>query len=199
MTLLLFVKNPVPGHTKTRLAATVGHPLALKMYERLCDWTRDQAQRLPDVERHLYYSQHVPERDAWPTADFRKFVQQGEGLGDRMEDAFARTFAGDGGPAIIIGTDCPGITTEYLAEAFRALEKHDVVVGPALDGGYTLLGMRRLHPTLFRDVEWSTDRVLPTTLDRAAAAGLTVRQLAPLRDVDHEEDWYAYGWTLPKL
>jgi rSAM/selenodomain-associated transferase 1 len=196
--LLLFIKNPIPGKTKTRLAADVGNEMALKMYHVLTDWTREQASGLADIQRYLYYSNDVNNDDAWPAEDYHKRLQAGNGLGERMEAAFAAAFADGHDRVIIIGSDCPGITTEFLAEAFTALNDNDVVIGPALDGGYTLLGMRSLHPTLFRDIEWSTGEVLPVTLERAAKKGLQVKQLAALSDVDYLADWLSYGWALPE-
>lgn len=196
--LLLFVKNPIAGKTKTRLAADVGDEMALKMYHILTDWTRQQASGLTGVDRYLWYSESITTDDAWPPEAYHKKQQVGAGLGERMEHALAEAFAAGHDRAIIIGSDCPGITTEYLTEAFAALDDHDVVIGPALDGGYTLLGMRSLHPTLFRNIEWSTEEVLPVTLQRAADKKLSVKQLSPLSDVDYLEDWLGYGWALPE-
>jgi len=195
--LLLFIKNPIPGQTKTRLASDVGNEMALKMYHVLCDWTREQAQALTSTDRYLYYSNEVTPDDAWPESDFHKRLQHPGGLGERMLAGFEAAFAAGHERVVIIGSDCPGIDTAYLERAFAALEDHDVVVGPALDGGYTLLGMRKLTPELFHDVAWSTAEVLPTTLARAAAAGRTVRQLEPLSDVDYLADWLGYGWPMP--
>lgn len=196
--LLLFIKNPIPGQTKTRLAADVGNEMALKMYHVLTDWTRKQASALSGIHRYLWYSNGINGEDAWSNTDYDKHLQQGKGLGERMEHAFELAFQQGHDRAIIIGSDCPGITTEYLKEAFAALAEHDVVVGPALDGGYTLLGMRSLHTILFRDMEWSTEKVLPVTLQRAEIKNLSVKQLAPLSDVDYLEDWLGYGWPLPE-
>ena len=195
--LLLFVKNPIPGKTKTRLAASVGNERALVMYDRLQRYTRDQAAALEGVTLYLHYSDHVPEEDLWPADRFLKLVQRGEGLGQRMEAAFQHAFARGHERVCIIGSDCPGVTTELLGRAFAALETEEVVLGPALDGGYYLLGLRHLHPTLFRDMEWSTERVAEETLARAGAQGLGVGQLEVLRDVDHLEDWESYGWEVP--
>jgi len=197
--LLIFIKNPIPGHTKTRLAADVGNKMALRMYHILCDWTREQALGLSAHDRYLYYSNEVIAKDLWPAAAFRKRLQyQTSDLGGRMLAGFRDAFADGHGKVIIIGSDCPGIDTDYLNEAFGALNDHDVVVGPALDGGYTLLGMRTLATTLFENIAWSTDEVLPTTLARAASAGLSVHQLSPLSDVDYLADWLSYGWALPE-
>lgn len=196
--LLLFIKNPIPGKTKTRLAGDVGNEMALKMYHKLTDWTREQALGLTDTDRFLYYSNDVTAGDAWSEQDFHKRLQHPGGLGERMLAGFSAAFAQGYDKVVIIGSDCPGIDTAYLSEAFAALDDHDVVIGPALDGGYTLLGMRTLTPTLFQDVAWSTEEVLPTTLARAAAAGRSVRQLKPLSDVDYLKDWLSYGWALPE-
>lgn len=196
--LILFIKNPIAGKTKTRLAADVGDEMALKMYHRLTNWTREQAVGLQNIHRYLWYSDTVTEDDTWPAEQFDKHQQKGEGLGERMETAFDHAFAAGHDRVVIIGSDCPGITTEYLEEAFAALDNNDVVIGPALDGGYTLLGMRNLHLSLLRDMAWSTDSVLPDTLDRASQAGLSVQQLTPLSDVDYLEDWLSYGWALPE-
>jgi len=115
-----------------------------------------------------------------------------------MLDGFRIAFEDGYDKVVIIGSDCPGIDTEYLNEAFAALNEHDVVVGPATDGGYTLLGMRTFTPTLFKNIAWSTSEVLPSTLARAAAAGRSVSQLKPLSDVDYLADWLGYGWALPE-
>jgi rSAM/selenodomain-associated transferase 1 len=195
--LLLFIKNPIPGKTKTRLAADVGNEMALRMYHILCNWTREQAQGLTDTDRYLYYSNEVTEPDAWPAEDFHKRLQHPGDLGERIAEGLQTVFAAGHQRVVIIGSDCPGIDTDYLQAAFDALENDDVVIGPALDGGYTLLGMRSFIPSLFTDMAWSTEEVLPTTLARAAAAGKTVHHLKPLSDVDYLEDWLGYGWAMP--
>jgi len=195
--LLLFIKNAIPGKTKTRLAASVGNEMALKMYHVLCGWTRDQSAALPAGTRYRYYSSEGLPDDAWPNDAFLKRLQHPGDLGERMLQGFREAFAAGHTKVVITGSDCPGIDTAYLASAFAALDDHDVVIGPALDGGYTLLGMRHLTPELFHDVAWSTETVLPTTIARAEAAGRSLIQLASLSDVDYLEDWHHYGWPLP--
>lgn len=196
--LLLFIKNPIPGKTKTRLAKDVGNEMALKMYHQLTDWTREQALGLTATDRYLYYSNEVTAGDAWLAQDFYKRLQHPGDLGERMLDGFRIAFEEGYDKVVIIGSDCPGIDTDYLNEAFVALDDHDVVIGPALDGGYTLLGMSTFTPTLFKNIAWSTSEVLPATLARAAAAGRSVHQLRPLSDVDYLADWLGYGWALPE-
>ncbi|WP_255360120.1 TIGR04282 family arsenosugar biosynthesis glycosyltransferase [Lewinella sp. 4G2] len=196
---MLFVKNPIPGKTKTRLAASVGDDMALKMYGILTRWTRDQAAGLGDaVTRYVYYSSFIPDNDDWPEVDFSKRLQQGDDLGSRMQAAFSEVFAAGHDAIIVIGSDCPGITTAYLEQAFAALTLHDVVVGPALDGGYTLLGTRKEDADLFSDISWSTNTVLRETLTKATQQQLTYVEQETLSDVDYLEDWQSYGWPLPK-
>ena len=196
--LIIFVKNPIPGKTKTRLAASVGDEMALRMYGILTAWTREQTQQLPGVTRYLYYSDQIDQQDAWPAADFSKRLQQGAGLGERMRHALEEVAAAGHRRTIIIGTDCPGVTTPYLRTAFQQLIANDVVIGPALDGGYTLLGIAGDSiPDLFSGVAWSSETVLAQTIVLAKAAGKTFTQLPALSDVDYLEDWYSYGWTLP--
>jgi rSAM/selenodomain-associated transferase 1 len=197
--LLLFIKNPIPGKTKTRLAGDVGNEVALKMYHQLTNWTREQALGLSDVDCYLYYSNNVTHGDAWSEQDFLKRLQHSGDLGERMLEGFRSAFEDGHKKVVIIGSDCPGIDTDYLNEAFTALDDHDVVIGPALDGGYTLLGMSKFTPTLFKNIAWSTDKVLTSTLARATAAGRTIEQLKPLSDVDYLADWLGYGWAIPEL
>lgn len=195
--LLIMVKNPIAGKTKTRLAQDVGHKKALKMYRILMRYTRRQALGLGGADRYLLYSEFVDHDDKWPAESFIKEVQQGQGLGERMQHAFERAFARGHDRVIIIGSDCPGLTTELLIEAFAALQEHDVTIGPANDGGYYLLGLRSPQPSLLADMTWSTDTVYEETLARTRVQGLSVRPLVSLSDVDHLEDWVGYGWPVP--
>jgi rSAM/selenodomain-associated transferase 1 len=109
-----------------------------------------------------------------------------------MHQAFATAFAAGATAAVVIGTDCPELTSAHLADAFRQLDTHDVVVGPALDGGYYLLGTRKLVPEFFVNKLWSTPFVLGATLADASRLGLRVARLPPLADVDTAEDLAAW-------
>jgi len=115
------------------------------------------------------------------------WLQQGETLGDRMQGA-ARRALNEAERVLIIGSDCPGISAGYLRTAFIELEGSDVVLGPAEDGGYQLLGVRRIDEALFRDVNWGSDRVLAQTRRRIEELGWSCTLLDPLRDVDRPED-----------
>lgn len=185
--LLIFIKNPRLGNVKTRLARTVGDAEALRIYGVLLEQTRRAALDTP-VERWLYYSDFPEFDDAWQEADFFKFVQQGDDLGMRMEQAFQQAFETRASRVVIIGSDCPEISGGLLMQAFEDLEHSDFVLGPSVDGGYYLLGMRTFEPTLFRGITWSTDSVFSTTIEKIQATGKTFSLLPVLRDVDTEAD-----------
>jgi rSAM/selenodomain-associated transferase 1 len=195
LALIIFIKNPELGKVKTRLAETVGDEKALEIYKALLKHTKDIALQL-NADRMLYYSEDVPEEeDMWSDDDFQKYIQYGEVLGERMYYAFEDALAVHD-KAIIIGSDCASLTPEIVAEAFDALDRFNFVVGPATDGGYYLLGMKKLQIEMFQQMPWSTDQVLPETLARINALGKTVYKLPELSDIDYEEDWKKYGWEL---
>jgi hypothetical protein len=118
----------------------------------------------------------------------RLLAQSGADLGARMADAFARAFARGASRVVLAGTDVPGLARETATAALSALDAADVVLGPAEDGGYYLVGLRAPAPALFSGMEWSTPGVLEETRARARAAGLAVHELAPLADVDTLDD-----------
>jgi len=192
-TVLIFIKNPELGKVKTRLAATVGDEKALQIYLALLQHTRGIAQSLP-VQRLLFYSNFIEEADAWPAEEFEKRVQAPGHLGVRMAQAFQQAFKDAADRVVIIGSDCASLTKEVVLAAFDLLHNHDFVVGPALDGGYYLLGMRSFHPEVFEGIAWSTEEVFPTTIERIKGLGKTYALLPTLSDIDYEEDWEKYGW-----
>jgi rSAM/selenodomain-associated transferase 1 len=186
--LLIFVRNPRLGKVKTRLAATMGDEAALKVYRQLLHHTHQVAADV-DAERFVYYSDEIELGDVFHAAHFHKRVQRGADLGQRMENAFAEAFREGAQRVCIIGSDCADLEVGHLALAFSVLKENDVVVGPATDGGYYLLGMRSLVRDVFRNKQWSTDRVASDTLKDAERLGLQVGLLPELNDVDTELDW----------
>ena len=118
--------------------------------------------------------------------------QRGIDLGARLHHAFLEAFTNGAERVAAIGSDCPNISGVDIAEAWRALDNHDVVFGPAADGGYWLIGMRRLHPEFFEGIRWSSASVLEESLARAHEHNLKVAMLRRLRDIDTEADWRAY-------
>jgi rSAM/selenodomain-associated transferase 1 len=185
--LLLFVRNPELGKVKTRLAASVGPEKALEIYLHLLQHTRQVTQELP-VQKRVYYSGAVHMHDLWPNEQYQKRAQPTGDLGQRMEAAFESAFAEGYSSVVIIGSDCLQLTSEIILRAYKELEQHEVVIGPALDGGYYLLGMNHLHPELFRDKRWSTERVFPETLYDIERLHLSHALLPRLSDIDYVED-----------
>ncbi|MBF9142523.1 TIGR04282 family arsenosugar biosynthesis glycosyltransferase [Hymenobacter properus] len=190
--LLVFAREPVLGRVKTRLAVDIGPEAALAVYRELLGLTAT-AVAAAQVPATVWLAEApagadpAAPRPEWPGLPWR--VQPAaESLGERMSHAFGEAFAAGAARAVIIGTDCPGLTPALLRAAFEALNAHDVVVGPADDGGYYLLGLRELQPALFANKNWSTATVLPDTLADAARLGLSVAQLPMLHDVDSGRD-----------
>lgn len=187
--LIIFVKNEEAGKVKTRLAKTVGDEKALEIYRKLLTYTQDQVQPLR-VIKEVWYSRFIEKNDLWSMDDFKKQLQKGDGLGERMSEAFRRSFEEESMEnVVIIGSDCAELTTEILGEAFRQLEDHDIVIGPADDGGYYLLGMSRFIPALFTEISWSTGAVLEQTMEKADKEHASYHKLEELHDVDEEKDW----------
>ncbi|MGB3617853.1 MAG: TIGR04282 family arsenosugar biosynthesis glycosyltransferase [Catalinimonas sp.] len=190
--LLIFVRHPVRGQVKTRLARAVGPDRALAVYERLLDHTLRVTRPLPAVKR-VHYAAEIPTADRWAAANYERRPQPTGDLGDRMRTAFEVAFREGHERVVIVGSDCPGLTTGVLESAFEALGTHDVVLGPAEDGGYYLLGMKHLHPELFADKPWSTPQVLANTRADLIRLALTHHELPPLNDVDEATD-LPLGW-----
>lgn len=186
--LLIFIKNPVKGNVKTRLAATVGDEKALKIYNKLLGYTRTTVQ-LVQADKQVWYARHVDSDDAWGSDFFSKRKQQGDDLGERMQHAFRQAFAEGYKRVVIIGSDCAELMAENLQQAYKSLHKNDVVIGPATDGGYYLLGMSRYLPVLFENKVWSTRSVFAQTRADCEAQGFSYHILEELNDVDTEADW----------
>jgi len=185
--LMIFTRNPEAGKVKTRLAATIGIKDALIVYEQLVNQTKVVTEDLP-LDKIVFYSEYIADRDIWSNEVYHKELQEGEELGARMKNAFALAFERGYSSAVIIGTDCPQLNEHIIQDAFSKLNGVDVVVGPALDGGYYLLGLKENHPFLFENINWSTDKVLPETINRCSQAGLKFLLLQPLHDVDEQKD-----------
>jgi uncharacterized protein len=188
--LILFIKNPVLGKVKTRLAQTIGPERALEAYLQMLAHTRAVAEAV-DCHRALYYSDFADVEDDWPTNTFSKQIQAKGDLGEKMAQAFQDLFNQGYEKVLIIGSDCLDLRPRHLESAFRALSIDDFVVGPADDGGYYLLGMRTFEPSLFENKNWSTETVLSSTLEDIQRLDKTAYHLPQLSDVDVESDLVA--------
>jgi len=185
--LIIFYRNPELGKVKSRLASTVGEERALALYLFIADHARKVSLTVP-VDRVVYYTEYIDSEDNWMNADFQKRLQHGENLGEKMKSAFDESFKSGYESICIIGTDCLEITDNILLEAFDALENHDAVIGPAVDGGYYLLGMNRFIPELFNNKKWSTHSVCADTIDDFERLHCSYHLLSKLHDVDNESD-----------
>lgn len=183
--ILIFTRNLKLGKVKTRLAKTIGDEKALEIYQFLVQKTKEISDQV-QVKKRVYYDQSIPENDFWNSEDYQKFLQKGTDLGSRMYQAFLQAFQSDFEKVIIIGSDLYDLTPKIISEAFQELDKSDVVIGPAEDGGYYLLGMKVLHPPIFKNKNWGTDSVRKETL--ADLKEKKVFLLEELNDVDIFED-----------
>jgi rSAM/selenodomain-associated transferase 1 len=185
--LMIFAKNPEMGKVKTRLAKTIGQEKALMIYVKLLEHTHAIADKV-FADKAIFYSEKVQEFDLLDYYKFPKFLQKGDDLGDRMDRAFGQAFGQHYEKVVIIGSDCYELTSEIIEDALLALDNHNVVIGPAHDGGYYLLGMDRHYSHLFKNKAWSTEDVLLDTLLDLKKLKLSYALLPTLNDVDEEKD-----------
>ncbi len=191
--LLIFARHPVLGQVKTRLARTIGPEAALRVYRELLGRTRAAADGVAAAKTVWLAGVPPPAAEAFAGwAGYAQRPQPAGDLGQRMHQAFAAAFAAGATAAVVIGTDCPALTAGHLTAAFQRLATHEVVVGPALDGGYYLLGTRGLVADFFVAKAWSTATVLAATLADADRLGLRVAHLPALADVDTADDLAAW-------
>lgn len=186
--VIVLAREPSPGRAKTRLAADVGDERAAQLYAA---FVRDSIAFAADHARRLYVSASPPESvDAFRglAAGARCFAQPDAAFGARLLHSFETVVADGGRHPVLIGADSPTLPSHLVAVAHQALRTHDVVLGPADDGGYYLIGMNTPHPALFEDIDWSTESVLSQTLDRARSLGLSVFVLPSWYDIDTGRD-----------
>ena len=186
--ILIFLRAAELGKVKTRLAAGLGQDKTLDIYLSLIKTTLDVCEQVTAL-RSLYFYPRIDHASLRPS--FTPFLQKGENLGAKMSHAFKEAFIRSKS-VLIIGTDCPYITPALIEKAFKLLEKSDLVIGPAEDGGYYLLGMNRLHASLFENMPWSSEKVCEMTLKQASILGLVTETLPVLSDIDYQADWERY-------
>lgn len=184
--LLVFVKNPVLGKVKTRLAKSIGDKAALEIYLKLLAHTQSILQSINCADTAVFYSDEI-EKQYFKTAKYKN-IQTGNDLGERMYRAFEWGFDLHYKNIVIIGSDCFEIQPQHIIEAFDNLQKNDIVIGPANDGGYYLLGMKNLEKSLFENIDWSTESVYVKTINKLKKLKKTFVALEKLNDVDTIED-----------
>lgn len=196
------LKYPRPGAVKTRLIPSLGQQRACDLYRKLVDHTLGQARQFAaTLPGALTVSvEGAPNEEAvreWLGPGLRFLAQLGGDLGQRMEHASRNAFHRGAAAVVVIGADCPELEQRHLREALLTLASHDLVFGPAADGGYYLIGLRKLLPELFHDIEWSSERVLEQSTRAARAAGATWQLLETLRDVDLPQDLSCWADSAP--
>lgn len=183
--LIIFTRNPVLGKVKTRLAKTVGDKTALDIYTFLLKKTKEITLDSP-CDKVVYYSEKIIKNDIWNCNSFRKEVQFGEDLGAKMKNSFYDAFENNYRKVVLIGSDIYDLESYHINEAFKKLETNDVVMGPALDGGYYLIGLKKMHPKIFDNKKWGSSTVRKDTLKNLEK--VDVHLLPVLNDVDVIED-----------
>jgi uncharacterized protein len=189
--IIIFVRNPELGKVKTRLAKQVGEQEALDVYQELLQHTHDITYGLA-CDKFIYYTDSIPVNDLWENHLFEKKLQAGQHLGDRMMLAFMELFQLGYSKLLIIGSDCPELSPLIIDAAFDLLDLNDVVIGPSADGGYYLLGMKKLIPELFANKKWSTATVLSDSILDTVRLRKECSFLPELYDIDTAEDLYRY-------
>ncbi|MBI5075931.1 MAG: TIGR04282 family arsenosugar biosynthesis glycosyltransferase [Nitrospirae bacterium] len=187
----IMIKYPEPGRVKTRLAKDLGSEEAAEIYRRVTEQImKNTAPAGQDYRRAVFYD--PPERQE----DFRSWFeheelvpQQGNDVGQRMDNAIRQLLSLGAEKAVLTGTDIPGLNSTIITQAFAALDNADIVIGPAEDGGYYLIGMKEPHGELFRDIPWSTVQVYEQTLRAIEDGKLRCQSLITLSDLDIVSDY----------
>ena len=185
--LIIFARNPVLGKVKTRLAREIGNERALQIYLKLLEHTHKVAEDA-DCDKHVYYTENLDEFGLLDYFKYKKKLQEGENLGERMHHAMKNGFDKGYRRVVIIGSDCIELNTELIDRAFEQLTTSDCVLGPASDGGYYLIGLRVMQDFLFQDKTWSGSDVLLDTILDLQNAQMSFELLPTLNDIDTKAD-----------
>lgn len=185
--VIVFVKNIKLGKVKTRLAKTIGDQAAFEVYSELVKIT-EKATQNSAINTRIYFSETVV-ASKWP--NHYKAIQSGADLGERMKNAFIKGFEDGYEHIVLIGSDLPDINTNHITNGLDILKHHQVVFGPATDGGYYLMGMTKMHPELFDNKPWSQPNLLEVSLKALQQNKISYGLLEPLNDIDTFEDLQA--------
>ena len=183
--IIVFVRNPELGRVKTRLAKSIGDQAAVETYKILSKHTASVIHKTK-TDKLIFYSDKIQDNDVWTATNCKKQIQTKGDLGQKMLAAFQYGFSLGYQKIIIIGSDLYSLSPRHIESAFEQLENYDVVIGPALDGGYYLLGLNFIIPKIFKQKQWSTSSVLKETLSDLKE--FNVNLLEPLNDIDTYED-----------
>lgn len=182
--IIVFVKNIKLGKVKTRLAKTIGNQGAFEVYSELVKITETAMQNIA-IDKRIYFSDAIIETK-W--INTYKAVQKGDDLGARMGNAFKKGFSDGYDRIVLIGSDLPDINSMHIENGLNALNKSEIVFGPAIDGGYYLVGMSKMHHTIFKNKPWSQPNLLDLTLSELQRENISYSLLQELNDIDTFED-----------
>lgn len=187
--LIVFAKNPLPGKVKTRLAKSTGDKFALKIYKRMLENSYLVTKSLK-CKKYLFLSEK--RNNTLFDDSFEQLLQSGNDLGERMKNAFSKILKKGFTNIVLIGTDCPGLDSKILNSAFEKLKEHDIVIGPAFDGGYYLIGMKQNNFFIFENMKWGTEKVFEQTILKLILYKKKYALLKTLVDIDEESDLSFY-------
>lgn len=188
MRLIVFTRYPEASRVKTRLIPALGEKGAEIFHRRMVELTLTKARTFGgEVEVHFSGGSHQLMK-GWLGDQLQYRKQKGASLGDRLYNAVVAAFAENRGKVVVIGTDCPGLTAQHIDRAFYLLDRSDLVLGPAFDGGYYLIGLKKVVKELFSGINWGSDLVYRQTLEAAERANLRIAELEKLADIDCPSD-----------
>jgi uncharacterized protein len=185
--LIIFVRDAVLGKVKTRLAASLGNEAALSIYKKLLQHTLEITQAV-QADKFVFYADAVVEQDMWKQQHYYKSQQHNGELGERMLKAFEQVCNKGYSKVCIIGSDCYELSSQIITEALDKLDDNAIVIGPAKDGGYYLLGMNQLYREVFDNKNWSTSTLFADTIKTIEDLNLRYSILPTLSDVDEATD-----------
>jgi uncharacterized protein len=183
--IIIFTRNPELGKVKTRLAKTIGKESALNIYRFLLNNTEKTIRNI-NCNKAIYYTSEVKHNDIWDETIYQKHLQKGEDLGEKMQNAFKNAFSKDYNKAVIIGSDLFDLQPRHIEDAFNKLDNNDVVIGPAQDGGYYLLGIKKVHSQIFINKKWGASTVFQYTINDLQNENVFL--LEELNDIDIYDD-----------
>ncbi len=193
--LIVFVRFPAPGKVKSRLAEGLGEEQAASFYRACAEKTFRECEKVDGApEKYIFYSDAADEQAVreWVGPMFHFAYQKGENLGERLANALCTVFAAGVKKVVVMASDVPDLDAGILDEALKSLSTYNIVIGPASDVVYYLLGMKKMHEEMFKGIAWSTEEVLGQTLKAAGELGLRVKRLPILRDIDTDADLRAW-------
>ncbi len=188
--LIVFIKAPIPGKVKTRLSPPMTEKQVLDLYQIMVEELVEQFKNVDFCQIKVFCTPDsaIPQVKSWLGDELEYYSQKGEDLGERMYNALKQVRSEGFEKIVLIGSDIPTIDLTTIIRAFSVLEHADVTLGPSLDGGYYLVGMKKPHKFLFENIAWSTDKVLRQTIDKIQQKELSLSQIEVKNDIDTYED-----------